>query len=313
MPGRRHNGGLEFMAGGITLQPNLLRACAELLKNADRPQRIRNNLILRDLCQAGLTLEGDAASLRQLIESTLAELPPLQRIILTRCDLNDERHLVVYNALHISRRTFYRQRTAAFKAMTCLLLNTQPALVAVREVECNDALDLQLGLSRSLEQVGNWRRAADHIEVLVESSDVQQVRLWLELRLADIYIEAGRTSQANSKLRVAESIAASLFAFDPSTLAVVDLLSAKAALTSDRDEVAIKLLRDALPKVRASSAQRTSLRISDSLIQGLLVCCELSHGSGALEDALASAEEAEEASRASAFVSPILTGRSHMM
>jgi tetratricopeptide (TPR) repeat protein len=91
------------------------------------------------------------------------------------------------------------------------------------------------------------------------------------------------------------------------------MLKAKAALANDRDEAASHLLNRALPKVRALESTGNSRRLSESLVDGLLVRVELAHGTGALEDALARAEEAQELCRRSSFVSPVLATRSRMM
>jgi tetratricopeptide (TPR) repeat protein len=174
-------------------------------------------------------------------------------------------------------------------------------------------LDLQLGLSRALEQVGDWRRAADHLEGLAELSVDAEARFWVNLRLADVYIEAGRPSQANSKLRAAESIAKASPPGLPDAQALIDLFEAKAALTDDRDDNALHLLRNSLPKVRALHAREMSRRVAESLIQGLLVNSELAHGAGVLNEALACAEEAEELCRRTSLVGSVLANRARMM
>jgi tetratricopeptide (TPR) repeat protein len=247
------------------------------------------------------------------MERSLSQLTPLQREVLTRTDLNGERHARVYGSLNISRRSFYRQRSSALKTVASSLTRGKSGKVAIGEVKGPETLDLQLGLSRALEQVGDWRRAADHLEGLAELSVDAEARFWVNLRLADVYIEAGRPSQANSKLRAAESIAKASPPGLPDAQALIDLFEAKAALTDDRDDNALHLLRNSLPKVRALHAREMSRRVAESLIQGLLVNSELAHGAGVLNEALACAEEAEELCRRTSLVGSVLANRARMM
>lgn len=299
--------------GGLAIQPDLVKACRDLFRHVDRPWQIRGNAILELLRCSGVVVESDTPSLRQVMERSLTQLTPLQREILTRTDLYGEHHVRVYSALNISRRSFYRQRAAALKTVTFWLMRCKSEKVAISDVEGSEALDLQLGLSRALEQVGDWRRAAEHLEGLAESFVDAEARFWVDLRLADVYIEARRPSQAHSKLRAAESIAKASPSGPPGTQALIDLFEAKAALTDDRDDKAHHLLRDSLPKARAFHAREMSRRVAESLIQGLLVKSELAHGEGVLNEALACAEEAEELCRSTSLVGSVLANRARMM
>ena len=309
---RRQRGGTATEGVDLVLHTNLVKACRDLFRHADRPWQIRGNAILERLRQAGVVVESDAASLRRIIECALMQQTPLRRELLTRSDLNGEPHADVYRSLNISRRSFYRQRTAGLQVVTRFLLCRRSADAMVSDEEI-DVLDLQLGLSRALEQVGDWRRAADYLEGLPESLVDAEARFWIHLRLADVYIEAGRPSQANSKLRAAESIATSSASVRLGPKPLVDLFEAKAALTNDRDDIALHLLRSSLPKVRTFRANQMSRRITESLIQGLLVRSELAHGEGTLKDALVCAEEAEELCRRTNLVGSVLANRARMM
>ncbi|HEY1429456.1 MAG TPA: hypothetical protein VGF18_07775 [Candidatus Tumulicola sp.] len=262
----------------------------ELLRHASHPARLEGNAIFAHLRNAG-AVDGAGTMLCRYVRGAFAALEPTHRSILTRCDLDGERHAEVASDLGLSRRQFYRCRAAAMEAAAATLSAPLSSTIAVRS-DGTDALELALALSRAREQAGAWRSAARELESLAGAVDTASERFWILVRLADLYGSAGDLARSEAFSAAAKATGSEFGECAEFAEPVTQVFEAKTAMFADRDDLVLPLMRRALPRLRALQGNASSRRLRETLVAGLLVRSELAHGEGALHDALEIADEA---------------------
>ena len=155
------------------------------LRDLDEEAALRRNVLL-----AGFAGEGHdhlrARVLRALesLDPGLSAGPAADRRlryyqILTRCDLQGEAHKEVTSELGLSRRQFYRDRSAAFCALA-EAIEEQARHVPRVEVEIFDALSLQLDYVQALRELGRheavWRESMHALREMQGHS--REVEVW---------------------------------------------------------------------------------------------------------------------------------------
>jgi tetratricopeptide (TPR) repeat protein len=207
-----------------------------------------------------------------LIEHALEELPPRQREILRRCDLEGESHPHAIARLAVSARHFYRERRAGAERLAASLGSASRPPSSGFDGE-TDRITLTLCFAEAAQQVGNLSGARRVLEFTLADAEPSQ-RLRLECRLAELCCESGAIDDARRHLDVARRLEAT--AIDRDRVLAAEIESAEASIrwSVGHSADAVECARRAADVLRAEMVNRPTARISEALALALLVLSE---------------------------------------
>lgn len=209
-----------------------------------------------------------------------------------RCEIKGERYAAVAKAMHLSERQVFRERKAALSSVAQRLLalnleETAPAVTVAR-----DALDARIALGEALENAGQWQAAADVFERLADEMTLPEQRSPLEARLARIYRDADRFAAAHRHANLASALAARA-ASDGDLLRVEsDVTLAGVTAASGDWKRANALVQQSIDRLRPWTQRSSGARVSEALVQALLLRAELLVDDGGVDRAYKLASEA---------------------
>jgi tetratricopeptide (TPR) repeat protein len=245
-----------------------LKALREVLRHLDHPDRLRENPLVAWQFHDGTGPEHAAMRIRIAIEHALEELPPRQREILRRCDLEGESHPHAIARLAVSERHFYRERRTATERLAGILATT-PKQPSAFDGEA-DRLTLKLCLAEAAQQLGNNDGARRVLESSLADASPYQ-RLWLECRLAEVCCEAEATQEACRHLEAARCL--EMASTDGDTVSGAQIAATEALIewSLGNDANAVERASCAADMLRATMASRPTARASEALALALLV------------------------------------------
>jgi hypothetical protein len=270
-----------------------LEALRQVLRNLDRPERLRENALVGWQFQGRTTPANAAVRIRHTIEQALGDLSERQRDIVRHCDLEGEPHARAIARLAISERHFYRERHAAAERLSAALSCTSesPALDASDD---ESLVTLPLCFAESAQQIGDLRGGLQVLHDAEKSSLKLSDRLRLECRLAELYGESGALGDAATHLEVARRIAAQLPPDAGVSQAVVSAVEAAAAWFAGNVEGAVHAAALAVDVLRGALTFGDASYQSEALALGLLVLSEADAWSGRWTTARRGALEARD-------------------
>ena len=245
-----------------------LKALREVLRHLDHPDRLRENPLVASQFHDSTGPEHAAMRIRLSIELALEELPPRQREILQRCDLEGEAHPHAIARLAVSERHFYRERRTATERLAGILA-TAPRRPSAFDAEA-DRVSLQLCLAEAAQQAGNNDGARRVLESTLADANPYQ-RLRLECRLAEVCCEAGATQEARRHLEAARCLERT--SMDGDNLPAAEIAATEALIewsVGDHADAVERASRVA-HILRATMASRPTARASEALALALLV------------------------------------------
>src|ERR1700729_522964 len=254
-----------------------LKALREVLRHLDHPDRLRENPLVAWQFHDGTGPEHAAMRIRIAIEHALEELPPRQREILRRCDLEGESHPHAIARLAVSERHFYRERRTATERLAGILATT-PKQPSAFDGEA-DRLTLQLCLAEAAQQLGNNDGARRVLESSLADASPYQ-RLWLECRLAEVCCEAEATQEACRHLEAARRL--EMASTDGDTVSGAQIAATEALIewSLGNDANAVERASCVADMLRATKASRPTARASEALALALLVLSQRDLASG---------------------------------
>jgi len=136
------------------------------------------------------------------------------RLIVQRCDLNGEPNELVAGELGLSRRQLYRERRAVQESMLDVV-NREFAIhtAAARDIPSATHLGIEFAINTA--NAGSPQRAASMLESIVDSEVDRATRLRAMVELLEIYLQLGRTAEADHILQSARAICYSQPTNDP--------------------------------------------------------------------------------------------------
>ena len=186
-----------------------------LMRDLRHPARLRTNRLASRVCS--VEPSGLAATLRQAIEVSLFRLPPRQREIVQRYDLEGEPVAETCKALALSRRQFFRDHRAALRRLATFMLESTEGAAAPRldtaSIEIQGRSSMPLSMIRTL--VAGLRNAGAYDEAiavlrracLVHDRPLVRIELWLDLaelahECGDAAASAGALEQARRTIEI---------------------------------------------------------------------------------------------------------------
>jgi tetratricopeptide (TPR) repeat protein len=220
------------------------RCVADLLRHLDHPQRLRENALARRYFLAHhLDAAAAAAKIRAAVMVAIAGLPPRQRAIVERCDLQHELHATVLDTLAVSERYFYKERERALQAIARdLLRDAQPETAPAVHV---DPLAAALAHASNLAQAGCVDRACRTLVDVAEGATDVEAKLRGICRLVEVQAYAGRTSGALETVQWGRALLADADDPQPLLAAHVDAAHALALRFHGQERVSETLARRA--------------------------------------------------------------------
>lgn len=282
-------------------RPAELKQCAELLRYLPYPRRLRRNPLAQEIWSSAdlspeTALESDLARcLENSVRFWLKALSPRQAAIIERCTLAGEINSKVAAELGISLRHLYREQKAAIAILGSRLGHERTAEQPVIQVS-PDATGVQLALSETLEQNGQWAAAAELLERLAFGlSDASNCSL-VEYRLAGLYRYAGRYSLADEHVRRAFQLSSGSTA--PAWLkAAAAVSAARLSATLGDNATAERVARHCTMELRSWNHSGRTPQIAEALLTALNLLTDISIGRGNAARAAPTAAEALEISR----------------
>ena len=245
-----------------------LKALREVLRHLDHPDRLRENPLVSWQFHDGTGAEHAAMRVRISIEQALEQLPPRQREILRRCDLEGESHSHAIACLAVSERHFYRERRTATERLA-VILDTTPKQPSAFDGEA-DRLNLQLCLAEAAQQLGNNDGARRVLQSsLAHASPYECLRL--ECRLAEVCSEAGATQEARRHLKAARCLQMASTGGDTVSGAEIAATEARIEWSLGNYADAVECASRVADTLRATVASRPTVLASEALASALLV------------------------------------------
>jgi tetratricopeptide (TPR) repeat protein len=187
-----------------TIGPRTRRLVSDLLRNLDRPRRLRSNPVAQAyLAKRPLVSDEtrrDSEEIRSAVMRALDDLPPRQRAIVERCDLAGELHADVIDALAVSEGHFYRERGAALDHLGRTLAAGPPVARGSAIYVAPDGTTVGLACATSLEQAGASADGIALLEDLVRSCEDPTRKRLLLARMSELYANAGYPAQALDRI-----------------------------------------------------------------------------------------------------------------
>lgn len=263
-----------------------IRACGELLRFAIEARPLPANALA-----ARISLSIDRRDVARAVRSAFDELSPRQRKIVVRCEIRGEPYGAVAKSLHLSERHLYRERRAALSRIACRLLTDEPANTEPAVTIAPDAFDAHVALSEALENAGDWRAAAQTLELLGGDIAAEQ-RGAVEVRLARLYRDADQFTQAYHHANLANTLAAEVTTDGDLARVEANIALAGVAMAGGNWKLADALAQQSIDRLRPWIDGSFGARVPSALAQGLLLKAELLADNGGVDQALKLASEA---------------------
>ena len=254
--------------------PEELRAWRHLLRHSEHARALRINPVAVQLIAAwyprGVNFVSDSDLLRiirEIISPTFSSLTPRQRQIIARCDVGGERCSDVAIDLSISTRHLIREHNSAIKIIARHL--GTPTQNAPRVLsDSSDTINAYMVLSSALEQSGHFESGIEVLARLANQVSNVEVRTAIEIRLAEIYIDANQLSYARDHIHAALRLSSA--ALDPDTTrAKVAICEALLAMAMGNATLAFKKISRSCLMLRSAYPIKRDIETEDSLIKAL--------------------------------------------
>ncbi|MGC2406303.1 MAG: hypothetical protein WA431_07835 [Candidatus Cybelea sp.] len=227
---------------------------------------------------------GKTLALRNAIDEAIATLPPLDRTILHRCDIDREIPSAVAAEVGISERHLYRKRARIFERLASLFVGSATIRRLHQTGDAPDMGDL-LAKSRALQENGAQSAAIDLLENLASQCGDRADRVRVLLRLAELYASFGLTNRAQITATAAAETAAQTRRIEIGLEA--EMLVARASILDEcigSPVQAEQLARHAADLLTASQCFKYDPRSASVLILALCRCCQVYAAEGQLDD-----------------------------
>lgn len=274
---------------GHSVSGSLVRACRDLLRHADHPDRLKSNILLKRLSACNLLPSSFAARLNLVIREALECVTPRQRCIVKRCDLGRERIRDVACDLGISERHAFRERNKAHRQIAEYISGAELESPSYSML-ASDQTELLLALARSLEQCGQTERALVVLRNSLHYLSDALTQCRIELRLSELNISIGLLKSARCNLERARLLS-SEFHPDSWLYGHIDLAEAKLAWEEDNVDLAERLLQKALVHLRRSTIAADDYSALDALGLALVTHAMLAFDRGHLAGAARAVSE----------------------